>query len=540
MITATPRRHFNGLVRLSQVVAVLLGLACLSGNSSGQEGKNLPADAFAAETQGKLGLYTRFRVPAAEGTGAEFVYKTVFWDPVKTAAIVCDMWDNHSCPSAARRVNEMAPRMNRLLHALRNQGVLIIHAPSDTMKFYEGWPQRQLALQAPKVDTAVPLRPWCPLDPDREPPLPIDDSDPCPDPGYEPKPNWTRQNEAIDICPGDAIGDGFEVIYLLRERGITNVLMMGVHTNMCVLGRPFGIRQLVRQGFNVLLVRDMTDSMYNPARAPFVRHVRGTELVVEHIERYWCPSVTSGCILGEPAFRFAEDDRPHVAFLVSDDHYQADKLLPQFAQYLADQFDCYTSVIHGQGTNHFWGLEELRAADCLVLYIRRLAPPREQLEAIQSYLRAGKPLVALRTASHAFDVRGKAPPGCSEWPEFDGEVLGGNYRGHTLRGGSVVRIIPELADHPLLGGLPQDPWASEGTLYLTSPVREDATVLMVGEAAGRTEPVTWVRQFCGGRVFYTSLGHPRDFEQPAFRQLLVNAIFWAMGRTVPTPRSGIR
>ncbi len=525
-------------MRQQQTVASVLVLVVAFGCEvfSAQEGKNLPADTFASAKQGKLALYTRFRTLSPEGPGEEIRYRTVFWDPHKTAAIVCDMWDNHSCPSAARRVNEMSPRMNQLLHVLRNQGVLIIHSPSDTMDYYKDRPERQRALAAPKIPTEVPLLPWCKHDPEREGPMPIDDTDPCPDPGYEAKRNWTRQNDLLEICPEDAIGDGFEVIYLLKQHGIENILFMGVHTNMCVLGRPFGIRQLVGQGFQVVLVRDMTDSMYNPARPPYVRHVRGTELVVEHIERYWCPTVTSADILGEPAFRFKEDNRPHVAFLVSDDHYQADRLLPQFAHYLTDQFDCYTSVIHGQGTNYFWGIEQLAAADCLVLYVRRLAPPEDQLEAVRRYLQSGKPLVALRTASHAFVLRGQRPAGCAEWPEFDREVLGGNYQGHTLRGGSTIWILPERGDHPILKGLPHERFPSEGTLYLTSPIREDATILMMGEAASRTEPVAWVRHYGNSRVFYTSLGHPKDFDNPVFRQLLVNAIFWALDRPVPAPR----
>jgi type 1 glutamine amidotransferase/nicotinamidase-related amidase len=427
--------------------------------------------------------------------------------------------------------------MNRLLHALRSRGVLIIHAPSNTMAYYRDMPQRQLALQAPKVETTVPLQGWCRLDPQVEAPLPIDDSNPCEDAGSKEKIVWTKQNEALEILPGDAIGDGFEIVYLLKHRNIENVLIMGVHTNMCVLGRPFGIRQLVRQGFNVLLVRDMTDSMYNPAARPWVRHVRGTELVIEHIERYWCPTVTSADLLGQPAFRFPEDDRPHVTFLVSDDHYQADKLLPQFAQMLTEQYDVYTTVMHGQGGNHIWGMEELAAADCLVLYIRRLALPEKQLEMIRQYLQAGKPLVALRTACHAFDVRGKTPPGGAEWPEFGREVLGCNYTGHTLVGGSTIWVLPERAEHPLVKGLPAARWASEGTLYLVSPLLEDTTVLMMGEAAGRVEPVTWIRTFQNGRIFFSSLGHPKDFEDPAFRQLLVNAIFWAMDRPVPKPKA---
>jgi hypothetical protein len=74
---------------------------------------------------------------------------------------------------------------------------------------------------------------------------------------------------------------------------------MGVHTNMCVLGRPFGIRQQVRLGMNVALARDLTDAMYDPRQRPHVPHDRGTELVVEHIERYWCPSVLGQDLMGK-------------------------------------------------------------------------------------------------------------------------------------------------------------------------------------------------------------------------------------------------
>jgi hypothetical protein len=93
----------------------------------------------------------------------------------------------------------------------------------------------------------------------------------------------------------------------MKQRGIENVLVMGVHTNMCVLGRPFSIRQLVYQGQNVVLVRDLTDTMYNSRMPPYVSHHEGTKRVIEHIERYWCPTTTSEELDGGPMFRFADD-----------------------------------------------------------------------------------------------------------------------------------------------------------------------------------------------------------------------------------------
>lgn len=510
-------------------LAGLLAWAVLFG---GEAAGQAPAD------EHTLTLYTRSRVEDPAGSGQwRIVYKTIQWDGRKTAVIVCDMWDKHWCTSATKRVIEMAPRMNRLLHAARQRGVLVIHAPSGTMEFYKDHPGRKLAQAAPPVKTQVPLQGWCRLDEKREGPLPIDDSDGgCPDDDCKPHQAWSRQIDLLEIEPGDAITDSAEAFYLLQQRGIENVILMGVHTNMCVLGRPFGIRQMVIQGKNVLLVRDMTDTMYNPKRRPQVSHVRGTELVIEHVEKYWCPTITSSDLLGGPAFRFQEDQRPHVAFLVSDDHYDADKLLPQFAQMLREQYGCYCTVLHGQGTASIPALDELEAADCLVLYVRRLALPKEQLEKVRGYLDRGGPLVGLRTASHAFDAKGNVPPGGAEWPEFDHQVLGGNYHNHGPNAaGTDVAIVPEQAEHPVLRGVEPARWHSAGSLYYTSPLADDTVLLMTGRLEDRVEPLTWVRSYRGGRVCYSALGHPDDFNQPPFRQLLVNAIFWTMDRPLPNP-----
>jgi type 1 glutamine amidotransferase len=307
-----------------------------------------------------------------------------------------------------------------------------------------------------------------------------------------------------------------------------------VHTNMCVIGRPFGLRNMVRFGKNVLLVRDLTDTMYNPRKSPFVSHVRGTELILEHIEKYVCPTITSSDLLDGPALRFAEDKRPHVAFLVSDDHYDADKILPQFAQMLRERYGCYCTILHGQGTSNIPATGELEAADCLVLYVRRLALPKEQLDRVRAYLDSGGALVGMRTASHAFNALGKAEAGQAEWPEFDPEVLGGGYDGHGPNDrGTDVAILTERADHPILAGVEPAKWHSAGSLYYTSPVNKDATILMTGSLDDRVEPLTWTRTYKGGRVCYTGLGHPDDFRDPQVRTLLVNAIFWAMDRPVP-------
>jgi nicotinamidase-related amidase len=259
-----------------------------------------------------LHFQARHRTTPPGAGDAGIVVESVDLDPHQTALVICDMWDRHWCAAATRRVAEMAPHINELANALRARGVLIIHCPSDTMDYYKDHPGRKLAQAAPKVQTSIPLLNWCNLQSDREDKLPIDDSDGgCPDdPPCKNYKAWSHEIDSIHIEAGDAITDSAEAFYLMKQRGITNVLVCGVHENMCVLGRPFSIRQMVRQGQRVLLVRDLTDTMYNPKMPPHVDHFTGTDLMTQHIERYLCPTIKSNELLGGKPFRFSEDRRP--------------------------------------------------------------------------------------------------------------------------------------------------------------------------------------------------------------------------------------
>ena len=238
------------------------------------------------------------------------------WDCRSTAVVICDMWNQHWCQGATARVAEMAPRMNQVISELRSRGVLIIHCPSDTMNYYRNAPGRKLAQDAPKVDLQASLRQWQPRQPQIEPPLPIDDSDGgCNEvPQCAQRGAWSHEITTLQIEGGDAITDSTEAYYLMHQRGITNVMVMGVHENMCILGRPFSIRQMVKLGQNVVLMRDLTDTMYNSRSRPWVDHFTGTDLVSWHIEKYWCPTITSDQIVGGQPFRFAADTKPPRVF----------------------------------------------------------------------------------------------------------------------------------------------------------------------------------------------------------------------------------
>ena len=278
----------------------------------------LAASAFGADTP--LAVTLQSRAPSGKTTSVKEQ-----WLPSRTAIIVCDMWDLHHCRNAVIREGEMAPRMNEVLEKARNEGVLIIHAPSSCMKPYEGTPARERAKSAPTAPRLPEkIGEWCKQIPAEELAVyPLDqsdggeDDDPADhakwakelaDKGLNPKAPWTKQLDVLRIDQAkDAISDsGVEIWNLLESRHIDNVILMGVHLNMCVSGRPFGLRQMAKNGKHVVLMRDMTDTMYNPQRWPFVSHTRGTELFTQHVEKRIAPTITSDQFIGGKPFAFSE------------------------------------------------------------------------------------------------------------------------------------------------------------------------------------------------------------------------------------------
>lgn len=285
--------------------------------------------AASAADDAPLALRLRSRV---EDTGNKGQFRTVenaaSWDPKHTAIIVCDMWDLHHCYNAVRRGEEMAPTMDKVLKAARDRGVTIIHAPSDCMAAYADHPARKRAMATPPAKSfPAEIGTWCNKIPSEEKGVyPIDQTDGGEDDdpaehrqwaeklaamGRNPKAPWKKETDLLTIDPDRdyVTADGKEVWSILEGRKIEHVILLGVHLNMCVLGRPFGLRQMAKNGRDVALMRDMTDTMYNPARSPHVSHFDGTRLMIEHVEKYVCPTITSDQILGGKPFRFKGDDK---------------------------------------------------------------------------------------------------------------------------------------------------------------------------------------------------------------------------------------
>jgi len=479
------------------------------------------------------------------------------WDGAKTAVIVCDMWDSHHGYRAAMRTGELAPKVNDLIVEARGRGATIIHAPSDCMKGYADHPGRLRAMAVPGVEKyPEDIAKWCYKIPAEEKAkYPIDQSDGGEDDtpqehkdweaelvkqGRNPKAPWLRQHGAIEIDgERDYVSDsGTEIWNILQSRGIEQVILTGVHTNMCVLGRPFGLRRMAQAGKRVVLVRDLTDTMYNPAAWPYVNHFSGNDLIVDHIERHVCPTISSDQVVGGgKPFRFAGDRRPHVAMLINEPEYETHKTLPPYATDPLRK-DFRVSLIYGDAKNGdlMPGIELIREADVLLISVRRRTLPADQLAVVRDFVASGKPVIGIRTANHAFHLRGKpAPAGAADWPNLDAEVFGGHYTNHygnELK--TIVEFVEKANSHPILSGIEREAFVAGGSLYQVSPLNPKAEVLLTGSVAGHpAEPIAWTFiRADGGRSFYTSLGAPADFEHPAFRQLLHNALLWGVGAEV--------
>ena len=265
-------------MRRRSFLGILPGALAVAAPQTPESGREAPLP-NRPKVPGTIALRARSR--SAEPPGSVRVSERALrWEVAQTAIIICDMWDTHTCSLSAQRVAAMAPRMNHVVNASRSLGVMIIHAPSDTMKHYEGTPQRLRMQRAPVASSSTPILTRCPRDSAEERNFPIDDTaGGCDDPILKnwtgPYP-WTREHPALDVVGFDGVSDNGQEIYnFCKQEGITNVALMGVHTNICILNRSFGIRQITRLGFQVVLVRDLTDTMYDPRTRPFVSHAGG-------------------------------------------------------------------------------------------------------------------------------------------------------------------------------------------------------------------------------------------------------------------------
>jgi type 1 glutamine amidotransferase len=200
--------------------------------------------------------------------------------------------------------------------------------------------------------------------------------------------------------------------------------------------------------------------------------------------------------------------------------YDSERSLAIFQEYVEREHPVEATLIVFESEDDDQSLVGLGDTDVMLVFTRRLNTSGTELERFKAYCARGRPVVGVRTASHAFQ----------SWLEFDKEVLGGNYNMH-YGAGPVVRVAPaspEAKEHPILRGVSIT--KSHGSLYRNTPIAPDASLLLTGTTDEAQEPVAWTRINRGGRVFYTSLGHQEDFEDEAFLHMVANGVLWAGGR----------
>lgn len=267
-----------------------------------------------------------------------------------------------------------------------------------------------------------------------------------------------------------------------------------------------------------------------------------------------------------------DSEVPHVVFVTGDEEYRSEESMPMLAKILKRDYDFEVTVryaldddgiIDPNRLDHIPGLEVLEDADLMVLFTRFRALPDSQLQHILAYAESGRPMVGFRTATHAFRYEEDTTKTYlnEDWPA---DVFGQHWithHGHFDDGANPlteVTLVEGQQPHPILRGV--EPFQAYSWLYHVEgggdQLSGDSEPLLQGRAlrsnhqeAGRlerfplTQPVAWTKTYTGdsgtpSRVFFTTLGHPYDFEQPSMRRLALNGILWALGREELIPPEG--
>ncbi len=251
-----------------------------------------------------------------------------------------------------------------------------------------------------------------------------------------------------------------------------------------------------------------------------------------------------------------------IVFLASDHEYRGEETLPAMARILAKHYGFHCKVFFGlnpktetiePGSSHIKGLEALKSADLMVMFLRFQDFPHEEMQHVIDYLERGGPIVGLRTSTHAFNIKeGPYRKYAYNYNEkefqsgFGRQVLGETWAGHYGKNHEQSSlVIPEhdAKDHPILRGVKDMHVQSGG--YKADPVN-GSVVLARGrilngmqadakpDKAKEEMPVVWTRDYRinggkVGRAFTTTHGASEDILNPGFRRLLINGCFWAVG-----------
>jgi type 1 glutamine amidotransferase len=270
----------------------------------------------------------------------------------------------------------------------------------------------------------------------------------------------------------------------------------------------------------------------------------------------------------------------HIVLVGGDEEYRSEEALPQLGKILAKHhgFKCTVlfaidkkdGTINPNQNDNIPGLEALKTADLMVIFTRFRNLPDDQMKHIVDYVDAGKPIVGMRTATHAFNLSPKSSYlafswNGKEWPGgFGKQILGEtwvNHHGAHGKEGTLGLIARDQASHPILRGLKDgDVFGPTDVYTVNLPLPGDSKPLVLGQVvdslkpdgkpvAGKKNdpmmPVAWVKTYQGrngtiGRVFNTTMGASQDLLYEGTRRMLVQACYWAVGLEDKIPESGAK
>ena len=259
-----------------------------------------------------------------------------------------------------------------------------------------------------------------------------------------------------------------------------------------------------------------------------------------------------------------------IVLISGDDEYRSEQALPQLAKILSDRHGFDTTVLFSMDPEtktiapdkhgNIPGLETVDSADLVVMLLRFRDLPDAQMKHIVEYVEAGKPIVALRTSTHAFDI--KTSPTYQRWSwnskEWDGgfgrQVLGDtwiNHHGKHKVQSTRAMIVGGQERNPILRGIASgEIWVPTDVYTVKLPQADGIQPLLVGAVLESMDPastpvkgpqnepmlpVAWTKSYRGGRVFTTTMGSAQDLLNEAFRRLVVNACYWAIGMDARIP-----
>lgn len=255
----------------------------------------------------------------------------------------------------------------------------------------------------------------------------------------------------------------------------------------------------------------------------------------------------------------------HIVLLSGDEEYRSEESMPQLGKILSQHhgFDCTVlfaidkndGTINPEQVDNIPGLEALDSADLMIVFLRFRELPDAQMKHIVDYVNSGKPIIGLRTATHAFHYKNnpEAPYAKYTWRSndwkggFGRQVLGEtwiNHYGKHQKESTRGLIAEGMEDHPIVQGC-DDIWGPSDVYGITT-LQGDAKPLVLGQVLvgmnhddePNTEkapvPVAWTKTFTGtngatANVFTTTMGHGGDFKNEDFRRMMINAVYWSMG-----------